>query len=1012
MIKNKKAFTLVELIITIIIISILGTIAFISLQWYSRQARDSIRITDVSTIKSWLDIYKVEAGKYPKPTNWINITFSWWSVWLQWSIWNSVVTNLSNINKTPIDPLKLNEYTYSLLNNNKEYQIWIILEEWERAFNGKVINNIYADEIVKTYITWTYNWILAKTTINSITYVIAIPCIISADTSETTIEWSLIKKILACDWTTNAPATYSSYSHSWGFDFNSSSTWNILVYEWSLNNLTSNWNLQISLVQNLQTAYSWTSLNNSDLSNILNIDTTNDINWSKFLAQVLIQNTLDSSIKIDYNLLSQPSSNNNNIKVYAWVNHTCAINWLGWVKCWWKNSSWQLWDWTFVNKITPVDVLTLTWWVLKVWVWENHTCALTSSWSVKCWWEWQALWIWASPNKNTPNQVTWLSSWITDLSVGNYNSCIVNSWWWVKCWWNNSLWALWDWTITARTTPVDVTWLTSWYKKVFIWLYHGCAISTWWWVKCWWNNQLWKLWDNTTTNSYTPVNVVWLTSWVKDIVWWYFHTCWLLESWWVKCWWRIWLWDLINSKIPIDVPWLTTNVKYIWAWKDDVCALINDWTIKCFWFNTYWELWNGNWYSESNPTSVIELSGNADTLSVWYNHTCIVESWIIKCWWNNDNWQFWDWTINLNYKNTPVTTTISNTLSNINIWDAHWCVLENNWWVKCWWYNWSWQAWNNTKINVIFNPVTPTWLANWVVDIRTWYSYSCALSSIWWVKCWWFNESLWVWTFWEKAIPTDVYNLTSWATKLSCWKFSSCALLSTWWAKCWWRNDYWQLWSWSNAGTLNSVDVTWLSTGALDISIWTLHTCALLNNWKVQCWGYNWYSQLWDWTTTNSYTPLQVNNIPNWIIDVKAGGMHTCILTWSWWVMCWWQNNYWQLWNWTTTNNPTPNYVTWLTSWVSKLAIWELHWCVIMNTWEVKCWWHNSNWKIWDWTTTNKTTPTTINLGGIQATDIFTWYENTCAKLTTWIIKCWWKNYYWMLQDWYNYTKKSNLNIN
>lgn len=37
--KNIKAFTLVELIVVITILAILWTIAFISLQWYTRDAR-------------------------------------------------------------------------------------------------------------------------------------------------------------------------------------------------------------------------------------------------------------------------------------------------------------------------------------------------------------------------------------------------------------------------------------------------------------------------------------------------------------------------------------------------------------------------------------------------------------------------------------------------------------------------------------------------------------------------------------------------------------------------------------------------------------------------------------------------------------------------------------------------------------------------------------------------------------------------------------------------------------
>lgn len=47
---TKKAFTLVELIVVITILAILGTIAFISLQGYSGEARDSKRLSNVNDL--------------------------------------------------------------------------------------------------------------------------------------------------------------------------------------------------------------------------------------------------------------------------------------------------------------------------------------------------------------------------------------------------------------------------------------------------------------------------------------------------------------------------------------------------------------------------------------------------------------------------------------------------------------------------------------------------------------------------------------------------------------------------------------------------------------------------------------------------------------------------------------------------------------------------------------------------------------------------------------------------
>ena len=53
---HKKGFTLVELIVVITILAILWTIAFISLQWYAKDARDSVRIQDVANIKKSLEL--------------------------------------------------------------------------------------------------------------------------------------------------------------------------------------------------------------------------------------------------------------------------------------------------------------------------------------------------------------------------------------------------------------------------------------------------------------------------------------------------------------------------------------------------------------------------------------------------------------------------------------------------------------------------------------------------------------------------------------------------------------------------------------------------------------------------------------------------------------------------------------------------------------------------------------------------------------------------------------------
>ena len=48
--RNKQAFTITELIVSIAILGILATVSFISFQWYSKNARDSVRLKDIDNI--------------------------------------------------------------------------------------------------------------------------------------------------------------------------------------------------------------------------------------------------------------------------------------------------------------------------------------------------------------------------------------------------------------------------------------------------------------------------------------------------------------------------------------------------------------------------------------------------------------------------------------------------------------------------------------------------------------------------------------------------------------------------------------------------------------------------------------------------------------------------------------------------------------------------------------------------------------------------------------------------
>lgn len=117
--KNKKAFTLVELIVVITILAILGTIAFISLQSYSKNARDSKRISDVNSL---LTKIRLEETKWTPLIDMLiedtslsphNITLNWDTTSYQSYQWTVNFEYLKEDENKFKDPSNYNDYLFA-----------------------------------------------------------------------------------------------------------------------------------------------------------------------------------------------------------------------------------------------------------------------------------------------------------------------------------------------------------------------------------------------------------------------------------------------------------------------------------------------------------------------------------------------------------------------------------------------------------------------------------------------------------------------------------------------------------------------------------------------------------------------------------------------------------------------------------------------------------------------------------------------------------------------------------
>src|SRR5208282_693602 len=209
----------------------------------------------------------------------------------------------------------------------------------------------------------------------------------------------------------------------------------------------------------------------------------------------------------------------------------------------------------------------------------------------------------------------------------------------------------------------------------------------------------------------------------------------------------------------------------------------------------------------------------------------------------------------------------------------------------------------------------------------------------------------------------------------------TCALLSNGTVECWGYNSNGQLGNGTTTNSSTAVAVSGLSGAATAIAAGQDHTCALLSNGTVECWGYNSNGQLGNGTTTNSSTPVAVSGLSG-ATAIAAGELHTCVLLSGGTVECWGYNSNGQLGNGTTTDSSTPVTVSGLSGTATAIAAGELHTCVLLSGGTVECWGYNSNGQLGNGTTTDSSTPVTVSGLSGAATAIAAGELHTCALLS------------------------------
>ena len=333
------------------------------------------------------------------------------------------------------------------------------------------------------------------------------------------------------------------------------------------------------------------------------------------------------------------------------------------------------------------------------------------------------------------------------------------------------------------------------------------------------------------------------------------------------------------------------------------CAIaVND-TIWCWGDNTYSQLGYASFPDglSLTPIQTTALPGSRipRRIVAGANHTCVLATdGTVWCWGDN-GWGALG--VSGGTQADPVQVMLGATATMIAAGGAETCAVLSNNSLQCWGRNNKGQLGNGTSGSTgVSTPVYTSFVpASFIVaHLEIGNAHSCAISAVGAAWCWgeFTNGRLGTTATSNAVTPTATASLGGTASEVAAGGAHTCALLTNGNVSCFGNNNMGQLGQALTTASSSTPTLVTLGATATHVSAGSQFTCALLSTAAVHCFGDNANSQLGSSSSGSvRETPGAVTGLTGSVVDVVAGTSHACAVMSTGQVRCWGQNDQGQL---------------------------------------------------------------------------------------------------------------------